>query len=543
MDRRRAWPVGADGPSFIQQTQPLSTNASSVTTRLSFREKVGYSLGDASANFVFQIFIAFPAAYYIDVMGISAAAMGTMLLLVRFSDAITDPLMGIIADRTNHKWGKFRPWLLWSAIPFALLFWAAFTVPSGLSESGKYWYAFITYALLMMAYTMNNVPYSALNGVMTGDGIERTSVSSYRFFAAMCAAFIVQGLTLPLVQKFGDGDPVRGWSMTIAIYAAVSVVFFIITFFSVKERVQPPPGQKPDIARDFRDISQNRPWLVMFGMTLFVFITLALRGNASYLHVKNYLDPESLRAFIESIGLYATAAVAENPGAGFKFLDLFGLVLKPGDDPTAIGVSVLNMAGTLVSIAGVLSAKPLARRFGKRLVFIVGLTGAALFQSLIYFVTPEAINTVFLLTVLTSMCYGPTIPLLWAMIADTADWSEWKNHRRSTGFVFAGMVFALKAGLGIGGALAGWLLALYGYSPETAQQPEVQHGLRLLVGVWSGGCFAVGVIFMLFYPISKGMEERMSEELQARRRQPDPASGPGGSGGLPLSGTATDPTP
>src|SRR5690606_17905267 len=162
---------------------------------------------DASANFVFQMFIVFPAAFYIDVMGISAAAMGTMLLLVRFSDAITDPIMGAIADRTKHRWGRFRPWLLWSAIPFAVLFWAAFTVPQGLGETGRHWYAIITYTLLMMAYTMNNVPYSALNGVMTGDGIERTSVSSYRFFAAMCAAFVVQGLTLPLVGKFGDGDP------------------------------------------------------------------------------------------------------------------------------------------------------------------------------------------------------------------------------------------------------------------------------------------------------------------------------------------------
>lgn len=485
--------------------------------RITFREKAGYSLGDASANFVFQMFLVFPTAFYIDVMGISAASMGTMLLLVRFSDAITDPIMGYLADRTNHRWGRFRPWLLWSAVPFALLFWAAFTVPSGLSDGARFWYALVTYALLMVAYTVNNVPYSSLNGVMTSDGIERTSISSYRFFAAMCAAFIVQGFTLPLVSKFGNGDAAHGWSITIALFAVVSVVFFVITFFSVKERVQPPRHQKPDLLQDFKDVGRNRPWLAMFGMTLFVFITLALRGNAGYVHVTHYIDADALRQFIERLGLIASATDTST-GLGTRILDLFGLIVKPGGDPSAVGFSVFNMTGSLVNIAGVLAAKPLARMFGKKWVFIVGLAGAAFFQSLVFFLGPRDIPAMFSLTVLTSMCYGPTIPLLWAMIADTADWSEWKTHRRSTGFVFAGMVFALKAGLGIGGALAGWLLAAYGYTPETAGHPDVQFGIRLLVGIYSGGCFAIGVVFMLFYPITRAAEKRMSLELDERRR-------------------------
>ncbi|MDQ8179065.1 MFS transporter [Pelagicoccus sp. SDUM812005] len=496
----------------------MSSNAS---TKLSFREKAGYSLGDASANFVFQMFIVFPTAFYVDVMGISAAAMGTMLLLVRFSDAITDPIMGYIADRTNTRWGKFRPWLLWSAIPFALLFWVAFTVPEGMSDSGRLWYAAITYTVLMMAYTMNNVPYSALNGVMTSDGIERTSVSSYRFFAAMVAAFFVQGFTLPLVDKFGDGDAAKGWSMTIGIMALTSIVFFVISFFSVKERVQPPKGQKPDLKQDFRDILKNRPWLAMFGMTLFVFITLALRGNAGYVHAKYYLSPDALRAFIDSLGLVATPEILQNQGIGFWILDLFGLIIKPDGDPTSVGFSLFNMIGSLVSILGVLAAKPLARVFGKKLVFTVGLSLAALFQSLYFFVGPEDISMILLLTLLTSMSYGPTIPLLWAMIADTADYGEWKQGRRSTGFVFAGMVFALKAGLGIGGALAGWLLAMYGYSPETASDPEVQLGMRKLLGFYSGGFFGVGVLFMLFYPITKKVALTMEDELKQRHSSLD----------------------
>ncbi len=488
-----------------------------TAVKLSFREKAGYSLGDASANFVFQMFLVFPAAFYVDVMGISAAAMGTMLLLVRFIDAVTDPMMGYVADRTNHRWGKFRPWLIWSAIPFALLFWAAFTVPSSLGEGGRLWYAIITYTLLMMAYTVNNVPYASLNGVMTSDGVERTSLSAYRFFAAMCAAFLVQGLTLPLVYKFGADDPAKGWSITIAIFAAISVVFFFITFFSVKERVEPPKGQKPDLAQDIKDLRRNVPWIAMFGMTLFVFITLALRGNASYVHVTHYMDSEALRSFIERVGLYTTNIGVEDRGGLFWFLDLFGLIVKTGDNPSAVAFGLVSMVGTLVSILGVVSAKPLARIFGKKLVFILGLGGAAFFQCLFFFIGREDVELLFLLTILTSLCYGPTIPLLWAMIADVADWGEWKTHRRSTGFIFAGMVFALKGGLGLGGALAGWLLAYYNYSPATVHLPEVQFGVRMLVGFFSGGCFAIGVIFMLFYPITKAREKEMMLELEARR--------------------------
>jgi len=492
---------------------------SAPAPQLRFREKAGYSLGDASANFVFQMFIVFPTAFYVDTIGLSAAVMGTMLLWVRLSDAITDPIMGVIADRTTHRWGRFRPWLLWSALPFALLFWLTFTVPDSLTGSARLWYVVVTYTVLMMAYTMNNVPYSALNGVMTGDSGERTSLSSYRFVAAMGASFIVQGLTLPLVQKLGDGtrtDP-AGWSGTIAIYAALSVVFFVITFLSVKERVQPPAGQQPNFRQDLREVLHNRPWLAMFGMVLFVFITLALRGNANYVFVTRYLDPTALRGFIEGLGLTAPAAAVDHPGLGGRVLDLFGLLVKPGADPAAVGFSVLSMTGALVQILGVLSAKPLAGWFGKKAVFTVGLAGTAGFQALYFFIAPGEIGRVFTLTILVNLCYGPTIPLLWAMIADCADWNEWKHHRRSTAFVFAGMVFALKAGLGFGGAAAGWMLALYGYSAETATDPAVLLGVRQLVSFYSAGFFGVGVICMLFYPISKTVALRMSHELAARR--------------------------
>ncbi|MEM6783856.1 MAG: MFS transporter [Bacteroidota bacterium] len=491
---------------------PAAPDASHV--KLSFWEKAGYSLSDASANFVFQLLIIFQAGFYTDVMGISAAALGTMLLLVRFSDAITDPIMGILADRTNTRWGKFRPWLLWSAIPFALLFWVAFTVPEGLSDRGRLLYAVGTYTLLMVAYTVNNVPYSALTGVMTADSSERTSISSYRFFAAMAAAFFVQGFTLPLVQKLGQGDDALGWSLTVAIYACIAVVFFVITFFSVKERVPPPPEQRADLRQDLRDVRRNRPWLAMFGMTLFVFITLSLRGSSNYYYFTYFLSPEALTEFVRAAGLFAEAGAS---GLGFRILDTFGLIVTPGDSPTAVGFSLFNMTGTLVSIVGVLLAKPLADRFGKKWVFIIGLGGATVVQASLAALGPADVNALFVLTILGSVFYGPTIPLLWAMIADTADYSEWKTRRRATGFVYAGIIFALKAGLGLGGAIAGWILAGYGYTVATARTPEVLEGIRLSATLYSAIPFALGTLCMLAYPISKAMEQRIAADLVAQR--------------------------
>ena len=492
--------------------------ASSSAQKLSFREKAGYSVSDASANFVFQILIIFQAGFYTDVMGISAVALGTMLLLVRFSDAITDPIMGYIADRTKHRWGKFRPWLLWSAIPFAFLFWAAFTVPD-LGPRETLLYAVVTYTLLMMAYTMNNVPYSALTGVMTVDTGERTSISTYRFFAAMAAAFVVQGLTLPLVDKLGAGNDAKGWSMTIAIFAVIAVVFFVITFFSVKERIQPPAGQKPNLKQDLKDIRKNVPWMAMFFMTLFVFITLSLRGSSYYYYFTYYVDTDATRALLEQLGLIATGT--EGQGIGFAILDTFGLIITPESNPSNVGFSLFNMTGNIVNIIGVLLAKPLADRFGSKWVFTIGLGGAAVLQACFFILNPTDVTLMFVVSGLIQLSYGPTIPLLWAMIADTADYSEWKNNRRSTGFVYAGIIFALKAGLGLGGAFAGWILAAYGYEVATARMPEVLAGIRMMASIYSAVPFAIGTICMLFYPITKAVNRQMSAELSARHHLAD----------------------
>lgn len=483
---------------------------------LSFREKAGYAVGDAAANFVFQLLLVFQAGFYTDLMGISAAALGTLLLVVRIADAFVDPLMGVIADRTTHRWGRFRPWIIWSAVPFALAFWAAFTVPTGLGSTGRLVYAAATYTLLMVVYSANNVPYSALMGVMTSDSSERTSLSSFRFVAGIGAAFVVQGFTLPLVGKLGGGDDVKGWSLTVAIFALVSVVLFATTFWTTRERIQPPADQQHDLRRDIADLRKNSAWVAMFVVTLFVFVTLSLRGGSYFFYFAYYVDAQALRTFVEQLGLVVEPSEVSN--FGVKLLDLFGLVVTPGADASKVGFSLFNMAGQLVNILGIVFAKPLAERFGKKAVFTTGLLGATLVQFLFLLPSPVDVGMMFLLNVVSSLAYGPTIPLLWAMIGDTADYAEWKTGRRATGFVFAGVVFALKAGLGFGGAISGWLLAAYSYTPETAREPQVLAGIRSMASIYSAIPFAVGVACMLLYPITKGLNAQMNRELDERRR-------------------------
>lgn len=486
--------------------------------KLSVKEKIGYGFGDAAANFVFQTMLIFQLGFYTDVFGITAVAAGTLLLVGRFWDAVFDPFMGVVADRTTTRWGKFRPWVLWSALPFAVLFFLAFTTPD-FGMTGKVIYAYVTYILLMTVYSVNNLPYSALNGVITADVNERTSLSSYRFFFAMSASFLVQGLMLPLVGKFGQGDAAKGWSLTIGIFALLSVVFFVITFLSVKERVHPDPNQKSSPKQDFADLLKNSPWKSMFVLTLFLFVTLALWGSGMFYYFTYYLDKDHLFTFLQSWGLVTAADSAHVATSWWHdLLNAFGLVAKEDrTNVTSVAFSLFNMSGQLVTILGVLASKWLAIRFGKRLVFLVGLSLTMLFTVLFIIVPPESVELTFVLNILKSLAYGPTIPLLWAMMADVADFAEWKTNRRATGVVFAGIVFALKAGLGLGGAICGWLLAAYGYIPNAVQSDGALLGIRLTGSVYPAITFFIGVLALLFYGITKKLNLQIQDELAERR--------------------------
>jgi len=727
------------------------------TKKLSFGEKVGYSLGDAAANFIFQTVMMFLMFFYTDVMGISPAVAGIIFLITRIWDAINDPMMGAIADRTNTRWGKFRPWVLWSALPFGIIGVLMFTTPN-LSAVGKIVYALITYNLMMMIYTVNNVPYCSLTGVLTGDNVERTGLASYRFVFAMLASFVVQSFSIPLVNYLGidnktivqfavkedqlainpvkqglaniivcandqhgnitkkeffvkvtkptpelpvlkaplsdmtlekgfgqhdidltpvfnpgaygpvtysvtvqnggiakaeiagnhlkliesgigvtdvivsaqdrlkctansqfslavkvsgdsipkvrgqplidlnkgfgkkdinlneffsddDGDalvykvktdsgvvnanivgsqlniaeviagqdrltvtandgkggqcslaiPVvvrtgsnmapamtkslpsktvssesgqiqvnlseyftdpdkdnityavsvvnqaKGYQYTMVIFCSLAVVFFVITFLTTKERVKPDPQQKTSLKQDIKDLAHNPAWLAIVFLTVFIFIYLSLRGSVTLYYFTYYV----------------------------KRADLF---------------SLFNMLGMGVTLGGILLSKPLAMRFGKRNTFLVCLFLTAVFASVYLFLPPSSILLIFVFQFLVSLCYAPTIPMLWAMIADVADFGEWKTGRRATGITFSATTFGLKMGLSVGGALAGWLLTYFGYVAGAEQTEFALKGIRWMMSIIPAIPFFIGVAILFLYKIDKRTEIQMTEELVERRK-------------------------
>lgn len=489
----------------------------SISQKVSIREKMGYSLGDCSANFVFQIMIMFQLGFYTDVFGIKASAAGTILLLARFIDAIVDPFVGIVSDRTNTKWGKYRPWIIWTAIPFCLFFWLAFTTPD-MAERAKVIYAGLTYTILMSLYSFNNTPYSALGGVMSSDIKERTSINKVRFTMAMIATLVVQGLTLPMVAKLGHGDNQKGWSLTILILALVAFVFFIVAFTSTKERILPPPGQKNSVKQDLKDVFSTKPWRSMFFVTLFIFTTLSLWGGGIYYFFNYYMDHGAIYQFLDNFGLTNVAA-GKTEGFWHGILNAFGLIIQQdGSNAFNVGFSFFNITGQIITILGVLFlAEPLSNKYGKKSIFLIGLSGTVVATGLFFIVPAKSIGLAFMLNILKSGCYSITIPLLWAMMGDVADFSEWQNKRRATGFVFAGVVFALKAGLGLGGAICGWVVSSFGYVPNAVQTSSALLGIRLTASLIPSLTFFIALVSLMTYSITKGINEKVQAELSDRR--------------------------
>ena len=358
------------------------------TNKLSFAEKAGYSLGDAAANFVFMTMILFQLNFYTDTLGISAAAAGTLLLVGRLWDAFFDPMMGVMADRTNTRWGKFRPWVLWTSIPWGIVMILAYTNP-GLGLTGNLIWACLTNVLLMTLYSANNTPYSALSGVMTGDVNERTSLSSFRFVAAMIAQLIVGGFTLPLVAKFGQGNNAKGWQMTMGLWAMVCVVLFVITFLTTRERILPDPKQKSDPKQDFGALLKNGPWIAMFILTLAHFAMLAMRGGTLFYYFQYYVNQDKLFDLLQSLGLTGAH--------GNYILNAFGLIVDAKRSNVAsVGFSLLNMSSQFVTVVGVLCSTALSRRFGKKTVAIAGFSLTTVFMASFVLLPPEAVGTTFL---------------------------------------------------------------------------------------------------------------------------------------------------
>lgn len=460
--------------------------------KLSIKEKIGYSLGDTASHFVWDLVGFWLLIFYTDIYGISPVVAGWIMFAGSIWDAVVDPIVGIISDRTNTRWGKFRPYLLFGAIPYAILAVLAFTTPA-FSPTGLIVYASITCLLLRTAYAFVNLPYSSMSAVMTSDTYERAGLNTYRFIAAYLGQFVVTGLALYLVNYFGNqgnevieagglkamfttstANAAQGYQYTVALFALLSLVFFIITFATTRERVPAPKKQDTSIAKDFKFLFKNDAWIILTIVGVVSFIMFAMQNAAIAYYFKYYI----------------------------------------GD---AEGVQLFNVLGTVALIVALPLSKPLAKRFGNRNVFIASSILSGIFFTLIY-VAGDNLVGVYTFNILAKMAYAPAVPLLWTMLADAADYGEWKLGRRTTGLCFSAAVFAQKVGWAIGVAASGWVLEVSNFIPNALQQSdEAMLGIKLLVSVIPGILYASCAIFMYFYKIDSNTTDRMKKDLDAKR--------------------------
>lgn len=456
-----------------------SSQAAAAAEPLRFKEKLGYGLGDTASNFFFQVFNIFLLYYYTDIFGLPAAAVGTMFLVTKIVDAASDPLMGLIADRTNSRWGKFRPYLLWGAIPYGLCGYAMFAGPE-FSDTGKLVYAYATYTLMMLAYTAINVPYSALMGVISPSSIERTKVASYRFICAFGAAWLIGTFVTPLKNTLGGGDEALGFRLTMIIFAVLSVALFWIAFATTKERVA-PVQKKSDIRLDFRAMLNNGPWIALFAAAIFTLMNVAVRNGSLLYYFKYYVGDDGARIFL-----------------------IF--------DKTAVFMSL----GLMTMIIGIALTKTLSERFEKRSLLISLTILNAITMAVFYVTPPDQYWLMVAINCFGTFVIGPTPALVWAMYADTADYGEWKSGRRTTALVFSSLQFAQKLGLAVGAGLAGVILGLFGFVANEVQTPTAMAGIRFMFSVMPAVLAVLGAAAIFFYKINSETIRQFERELQER---------------------------
>ncbi|MBQ8055791.1 MAG: MFS transporter [Paludibacteraceae bacterium] len=465
-----------------------------LTQKLSVKEKLGYSLGDTASHFVWDLVGFWLLIFYTDVFKISPAVAGWIMFAGSIWDAVVDPIVGIISDRTNTRWGKFRPYLLFGAIPYAILAVLAFTTPA-FSPTGMIVYAAITCLLLRTAYAFVNLPYSSMSAVMTNDSNERAGLNTYRFISAYVGQFIVTGLALFFVAYFGqqgsdaslfsiigdkglrdslEVDTAVGYQRTVILFAILSLVFFFITFITTKERIPAPKKQDSSISKDFKYLFKNQPWVVLTVVGVVSFIMFAMQNAAIAFYFKYYIgDAESVQLF--------------------------------------------NILGTVALIVALPLSKPLAKKFGNRAVYIGSSILSGIFFCLIFVAGTNQVLA-YTFNILAKMSYAPAVPLLWTMIADAADYGEWKLGRRTTGLCFSAAVFSQKVGWAIGAAAAGWVLEVSHYVADAATQTDSAIlGIRLLVSIIPGVLYASCAIVMWFYSIDNKTTEQMKIDLDAKR--------------------------
>ncbi len=457
-------------------------------TKLSFWEKAGYGCGDFASVLFWQTIMVYLLFFYTDVFGLAAAAAGTMTAISRALDAFFDVGIGMTADRTRTKWGKFRPYLIWMALPLAVTAVLAFSTPN-FSPGGKLVYAYVTFIAFMFFYSAINIPYTSLLGVISSEPNERTSASSFKFVGAYSAGIIVSATALPLAEYFGGGSSAKGWQTTMSLYAVVAIIFFVITFLSTHERIQPIAKERTSIKNDLKDISKNIPWVVLFSVTILLILFVCIRLSITVHYFKYYIGTQQISFF------------GTMHSFDFEWL-----------------ASAFNVAGQAASLLGVVLVPWFSRLLGRKMAVIVLFTTAIVSTALFFVLRPGDLVWIFGLQVLSSVSAGPISALLWAMYADTADYSEWKTGRRATGLVYSASIMSNKLGWALGTMVAGGILAMTGFQANVVQNIQVLNGLKSMMSIIPAVPGVIALLLLIFfYKLDEPTMNKIKEEIGARR--------------------------
>ncbi|WP_427983067.1 glycoside-pentoside-hexuronide (GPH):cation symporter [Agarivorans sp.] len=445
------------------------------STPLSVKEKVAYGLGDTGCNFVWQTVMLFLAYYYTDVYGLSPVHMGTMFLLVRFIDAITDPLMGAMIDRTRTKHGQYRPYILWLAIPFGIACMFTFYTPD-LGSTGKIIYAYASYILLTLVYTAINVPYCAMANALTSDPKERVSLQSYRFALSTAGGLIVALVALPLVELIGQGNEQKGYLGAMAVMGGGAMLLFFYCFANTKEHHTSDLAttERRSVLEDLKLLWANTQWRVLFILNIVLLTGVVLKAASTMYYVNSVMGRADL-------------------------------------------ATILMVTTMLANIVGAMASAPLLSRFNKIKAYkiLIGISG--LLSALMFFISPSNIVLIFAAVIILSVIQMSTTPLLWSMMSDVVDYEKSRSGRSLSGMVFSTNLFAIKAGIAIGGAMVGWILAGAGYiGGAEVQSSDTLTWINLLYTFIPGVVFASLVFIMHFYRLDenhlKTTEPQLTEQ-------------------------------
>ena len=459
-------------------------------SKLPFREMLAFGCGDFASVLYWQTFMRYLPYFYTDVFGLTAGALATMLLVSRIWDGVNDPVIGMLADRTESRWGKFRPFILFGCVPFAIFGVLTFTTPA-FGPAGKLIWAYLTYNALMMLYTTVNIPYTALMGVMTSDPVERTRLSSIKFIFAFSAGMVISATLLPMVSALGgDKNPQLGWQLAFAIVGVVAVGFFLLTVFGTRERIKPAPEENTSVLRDLKYLVTNEAWVLLLCTTLTWILFIALRSSVSTHYFKYYL--------------YNGSPETQLPFLGRTFA-LEGLV------------STFNTLGQAASVAGVVLLSLIASKFPKKGLFITLFVLQILTTASYLFLQPGQLGAIFILEILGSFLGAPLPVLMWAMYADTADFGEWKSGRRTTALVFSASTMSQKFGWALAAFIAFQLLQYVGFVANQIPSEAVKGSLVRLMSIYPAALGLLSIVIFLFYPLNEKRVAQINEELKQRR--------------------------